>query len=1155
MSATAGTLTLIVDSTSVAAGEKALDNIARTGARVEGSLKIDMGSIERAMERLGQRVTSLDATMTAGMGRVSQAGQAQARTFEALRASIDPAYAASMRFKEVQQQLAAMVSSGETSQRAANIVLEQAASRYMGVATASERAAEAERKAAQATALASQGYEQIRASVDPLYAASKRYEQAIEALDAAQKAGAITDRDRARTLQLLEARMIETGQSTVKTTGFFSKMFASVGGGQMALKQTAFQLNQIAQQGAVTGQWMSAISVQSADLLTVFGTWGILMGGVIALGGPLITSLITSGEKAKTLKDRFDDLSESASAYQSALAATQRSVTDLYGEFGRLEGRARDVLALQLELAEFAAVQSQKAAISGVVDEFGRLQNVISLSNDELDKQLAAFARYDPSLTGARATRKEFQTLGIAVNDITGELDISKESAVEFAVAMRAAANADDPSARADALGRARAALMAAAKEQGGLNDLGAKYLGLLTDAELAALALAAGQDQVTRNALASADAASSLSSQLSVAASEAMKVAMALSAAPSGIEGLENKAAQLTAQIAALDAGQTKAAASAAGYRKQLEQTYGLADAATAAEEAYISGVINREVAAYEKVAQLNDAYSDRIKELNKAASAASKSAIASLMMEIDQRRALLGLSDDQKRHLQALYSVQQKLGKEAKKLTDAEIASLANQVAELDALEERQKSILDLQKQWSEEITRTAFEGGSLDDTIRGMLKDIAYQFANAKIVLPIVASITGVLGLDQVLGLAAGGVGTAAGATAGSAAGGAGMGVLGGLLAGGGALLKGFTSGIGLGFTNLMGGIGSYIGGLGAQAGAVFAGGFSASALGGLIGSIAGPVAAVAAAVSFFSTKTKLLDSGLRITADNMDLLIQSFSTVEKSKFWGLSKSVSTSYGEVDAETAAVLEEAIGGIMTSVRDAAAVLGIGGEAFKDFAYIVEVSTKGMTDEEAQQAVLDAMTDLSDAYAGMVPEIERFAKTGEGATDTLTRLADSLTTVNDLADLLGHRLFDVSLVGADAASRLVDYFGSIDTMNSAVITYWQTVYSESEQTETTVRRLTSTFEELGYAMPRSRDQYRALVDSIDTSTDAGMELYATMISLAGAMDAVLPTVASITAELEALTGTTQTGLEAYITAAEAAAKANASAAIDWYKS
>jgi len=493
MSATAGTLTLIVDSSSVSDGERALDNIARTGARVEGSLKIDMGSIEKAMARLGQQVTSLDSTMTAGMGRVTAASHAQAKTFDQLRASIDPAYATTMRFKEVQQQLAAMVSSGEASQRAANIVLEQAASRYMGVSTAAERVAEAERQAAQASATASQNYEALRASVDPLFATSKRYEAALETLTAAQKSGAISDSERTRTLQLVEARLIGAGQGATVATSRFSKLFASVGGGQMALRQTAFQLNQVAQQGAVTGNYIQALSIQSADLLTVFGMWGILAGGVVAVMGPMITSFLTGAESAKNLDESFRSLSDSTSAYTAAMTAAQRSISDLYGEFGTLAGRAREVLKVQRELAEFAAIQSQKAAISGVVDEFGKLTNIIGLSNEELESQLAAFARYDPALTGARATRKEFSTLAVAVNDITGELGVSKEAAVAFAVAMRGAANADDPDARATALAKARDALMAAAKEQGGLNDLGAKYIGLLTDAELAALAVAAG--------------------------------------------------------------------------------------------------------------------------------------------------------------------------------------------------------------------------------------------------------------------------------------------------------------------------------------------------------------------------------------------------------------------------------------------------------------------------------------------------------------------------------------------------------------------------------------------------------------------------------------------------------------------------------------
>jgi hypothetical protein len=136
------------------------------------------------------------------------------------------------------------------------------------------------------------------------------------------------------------------------------------------------------------------------------------------------------------------------------------------------------------------------------------------------------------------------------------------------------------------------------------------------------------------------------------------------------------------------------------------------------------------------------------------------------------------------------------------------------------------------------------------------------------------------------------------------------------------------------------------------------------------------------------------------------------------------------------------------------------------------------------------------------------------FARDGEKAIDTLTRLATSLSTVNAIWDQLGTTLIEASLAGGDLASSIADAFGGLDAFRAATASYFQNFYSATEQREALRRQLASQFEDLGLALPDidsedARDQFRALAESQDLTTEAGRKAYAALLQLSGAFASV----------------------------------------------
>jgi len=402
--------------------------------------------------------------------------------------------------------------------------------------------------------------------------------------------------------------------------------------------------------------------------------------------------------------------------------------------------------------------------------------------------------------------------------------------------------------------------------------------------------------------------------------------------------------------------------------------------------------------------------------------------------------------------------------------------------------------------------------FKGGmsGLIDIFKNTLKTLAATAIKNKITIPLAAAFSG------------GGTAAAAGGGTAAAAGGAGGG---GLLGG---LVGSFGTGTGIaglaGGAGFLGGVGNVLGGL---ASGGLAGGFGAigtalggatAGLGGLAmaaGAVAPPLLAVVAAFSFFRKRTKELDSGLKVTVDGLDTLVQTFRTIETKRFWGLSKKVRTRFTAASRETSDAVTNVVGGLQASVLASADALGIAGSTFDNFAHTLSVSTKGLSDEAAQKAIQDALLGMADAMAGMVGGLARFAIAGEGSAATLERLAQSLIVVNGWMGNFRMNLYDVSLAGGGAAAAFVQLFGSLENFNAVSQSYYQNFFTDAERIARATELLSIEMLALGIdTLPSTRAAFRALVDEADALGDSG--LVASLMQLS-------PAFAEITAGADAL--------------------------------
>ena len=451
------------------------------------------------------------------------------------------------------------------------------------------------------------------------------------------------------------------------------------------------------------------------------------------------------------------------------------------------------------------------------------------------------------------------------------------------------------------------------------------------------------------------------------------------------------------------------------------------------------------------------------------------------------------------------------------------------------------------------------------SLLDMFTNMLKSMLSSIVRNKIIIPITTALTGGgSALSAATGAQGGGggiLGSLTGLGGGSGAA-AGSGIFGSITSGIGSIV----SGVGAGFNMALGGLASgglsgMTGVIGTQLGAATA---SLGAFGAAIGAIALPLAAVGAVFSFFKKKTKELDAGLRLTVDGLDTMVESFRKIETKRFWGLSKKVRTSYDQLGDEAAQPLINTISALANSVIGLGDVFGFEASNIDHAKLQVKISTKGLSDEEIEEAIAEEMARIGDVFADSIvgtfdevvttmveyqnplmkllgksgplrevsttvervnEEFEALKKEGEGSYDALSRLVSSIQTVNVVLDTFNMEMLDVTLAGADMASSLADMFGGLEELTTATNDYYSTMYTEQEQLDRITANLTETFAELGNQLPATRGEYRALVEAQDLSTEAGRRMFTALVSMSGQLDAVLPALDSLTNKLGALVG------------------------------
>lgn len=210
--------------------------------------------------------------------------------------------------------------------------------------------------------------------------------------------------------------------------------------------------------------------------------------------------------------------------------------------------------------------------------------------------------------------------------------------------------------------------------------------------------------------------------------------------------------------------------------------------------------------------------------------------------------------------------------------------------------------------------------------------------------------------------------------------------------------------------------------------------------------------------------------------------------------------------------DKEMLKNLNKAYDTLKINTADYAKALGINADSIADRTDAISFAF-GATAEETTANITKMFADVGNKIASdLLGPFAALSKEGESSSSTLARLSINFSGVNDVMKALGLSTYKISVDGVAAANGLSELFGGIDKLKESAASYFDNFYTASEKLALSTVSVGTAFTDLHIAMPKTRAEFRAMVDAARAAGDD--TLLASLLKLS-------PAFASITSPAE----------------------------------
>jgi hypothetical protein len=258
-----------------------------------------------------------------------------------------------------------------------------------------------------------------------------------------------------------------------------------------------------------------------------------------------------------------------------------------------------------------------------------------------------------------------------------------------------------------------------------------------------------------------------------------------------------------------------------------------------------------------------------------------------------------------------------------------------------------------------------------------------------------------------------------------------------------------------------------------------------------------------------------------TGIRGTIGTSGTNASNYQTWHQDGGWFRGDKNGTDVTALDAATMKKFNDGFAAVKASTAGFAKELGLSADAIASYSKSFDIKF-GKDKAANDKLVADLFTKMGDEMAQrLVPNLNKFSKSGETASATLERLAGDFQATDKAAQLIGKTAQEafgaVGLASAAARERLVDLAGGTGALGQQTTFYAQNFLTEAQRLEPVQASLTAALAQLGLSSVQTRAQFKAVVDSLDLTTAAGATQFAAMMKLAEAFAQVHPATESAT--------------------------------------
>ncbi|MCK9563078.1 MAG: hypothetical protein M0R02_10225, partial [Bacteroidales bacterium] len=152
--------------------------------------------------------------------------------------------------------------------------------------------------------------------------------------------------------------------------------------------------------------------------------------------------------------------------------------------------------------------------------------------------------------------------------------------------------------------------------------------------------------------------------------------------------------------------------------------------------------------------------------------------------------------------------------------------------------------------------------------------------------------------------------------------------------------------------------------------------------------------------------------------------------------------------------------------------------------------------------------AWVDRVNELTGAGIDLAPLVA-IQREGELLSDVLLRASANLAPMNATLEALGLTAYETSIAGMALADQLAQAMGGMENFAAATARYYDLFYTEEEKLAAITGQVSDVFAALNMAMPATNAEFRALVDGLDLTTDAGRAAFSQLLAVAPAFHQV----------------------------------------------